>query len=101
MTEHDIRQSLIDQLRQQDKETPYTLGLVDEYMWHYEVVQGLQADVKKRGVKVTGMNTKGFEVVKDNESLKAIRDEHIAMLKILQTLKLQEPVKLSNNHDYL
>ena len=101
MTEHDIRQSLIDQLRQQGKETPYTLDLVERYMWHWKASQDLQKDVEKRGVKVSSFNTKGYEVIKDNESLEAIRKEHIEMLKILQTLKLQEPVKLSGNNDYL
>lgn len=101
MTEHDIRQSLIDQLRQQGKETPYTLDLVERYMWHWKASQDLQKDVGRRGVKVSSFNTKGFEVIKDNESLEAIRKEHIEMLKILQTLKLQEPVKLSGNNDYL
>lgn len=101
MTAEDIKQSLIDQLKQQGKETPYTLAMIDDYMLHYEALQGLWADVKKRGVKVTGFNTKGFEVVKDNESLATIQKEQLTMLKMLQALKLQEPVKLQSDDDYM
>ena len=101
MTQSEVKKSLIDQLRQQGKETPYTLALVDDYMQHYKAVKKLWQDVNRRGVKVTCINTKGFEVVRDNESLGTIQKEQITMLKILQTLKLQDPVKAESNDDYL
>ena len=63
MRQTDVKKSLIDQLRQQGKETPYTLAIVEDYMLHYRAVQQLWKDVRKRGVKVTGYNAKGQELV--------------------------------------
>ena len=97
MRQTDVKKSLIDQLRQQGKETPYTLAIVEDYMLHYRAVQQLWKDVRKRGVKVTGYNAKGQEIIKDNESLK----EQVIMLKMLQTLKLQDPIKAMEQDDYL
>ena len=101
MLREEIRKSLIQQLRQQNKETPYTLAIVEDYMRHYDAIQGLWEDVKKRGVKVSSFNTKGYEVIKDNESLLSIQKEQVVMLKMLQALKLQEPVKAQSEDDYM
>ena len=38
MRQTDVKKSLIDQLRQQGKETPYTLAIVEDYMLHYRAV---------------------------------------------------------------
>ena len=101
MRQTDVKKSLIDQLKQQGKETPYTLAIVEDYMLHYRAVQQLWKDVRKRGVKVTGYNAKGQEIIKDNESLTTIQKEQVIMLKMLQTLKLQDPVKAMEQDDYL
>jgi len=101
MTQTEVKASLIEQLVEKGQDTKYMLGLVDDYMQHYKIIRLLWKDVNKRGVKVDTFNSHGDPVVKDNESLASIQKEQMIMLKILQTLKLQEPVKIASNDDYL
>lgn len=96
-----IEKALVDQLEQQAKKTPYTIALVDDYMRHYDLVQSLWKDIEERGVKVPWVNSKGFVTVIDNDSIGTIQKEQVVMLKMLQTLKLQDPVKAASSDDYL
>lgn len=101
MTESKLRQSLIAQLEEKNIKTDYNLALVDDYVKLWKINKELHKDVKERGAKIKTYNSKGCEVTKTNESLTDIQKNESTMLKIYQSMKLQDPVMKGTTDDYL
>lgn len=97
----DVKQSLLEQLESQNRRTVYTEAWVEDYMKHFKIKQKLNADITKRGIRVHKMCSSGVMTEVANESIKILQNEEATMLKILQTLGLQDPVKKGGNSDYL
>lgn len=70
-------------------------------MASWEIVQELEADIKKRGAICESTTCKGDAVMKANESIKMRQNELAAMLKITQMYGLQSPIIKGSNDDYL
>lgn len=101
ITETQLRKELVDQLKEKNMMTKYHLCEIEEYIQYWKINRDLFEDIRKRGTKVTSYNSKGCEVIKTNESIVDAQKNSAAMLKILSTLKLQEPVFKGSENDYL
>ena len=88
-TMEQMRSSLIEKLTEKSMDTPYYLGLVDDYCELYEILRGLAADIKERGVSILWQNGKDQYGYKKNDSCGEYRSTNNQMLKILSELGLR------------
>ena len=83
-----IKSSLIKQLRAKGAETAHFLDIIDDYMEFYDTKKALQEDVKERGVSYKTLSANGFEITKQNQSVKDMVAVEKQMLSILKELGL-------------
>ena len=95
MTKTEIKESLLEQLRLQNKTSDFYLDLVSDYMDYWSLKKKLITDIRKKGIRYETVNGNGIEVEKPNESVTNLPKITTAMLKILNDLNLKEP--LSNS----
>lgn len=102
MNQKAMRESLLNQLRLQNKTSDFYTDLVNDYVDYWGIKKKLIADIKKRGVRYETVNGNGIEVEKPNESVTNLPKITAAMLKILSDLNLKEPIiESSMEDDYL
>jgi len=99
--EEKIRESLIDQLKAQNKVTDYTVDLVDTYMKHWRLKERLAADIEENGIRLTLPTGNGHAKQIANPSCSDLQKETSIMLQILDKLELRTPVLAGNKDDYL
>ena len=102
MTKTEIKESLLEQLRLQNKTSDFYLDLVSDYMDYWSLKKKLITDIRKKGIRYDTVNGNGIKVEKPNESVTNLPKITTAMLKILNDLNLKEPLsKSSAEDDYL
>ena len=102
MTKKEIRDSLLEQLRLQNKISDFYEDLVNDYMDYWSLKKKLIADIRKKGLRYETVNGNGLTVEKPNESVNNLPKITAAMLKILNDLNLKEPLSDSSvDDDYL
>lgn len=102
MNQKAMRESLLNQLRLQNKTSDFYTDLVNDYVDYWRIKKKLIADIKKKGVRYETVNGNGIEVEKPNESVTNLPKITAAMLKILSDLNLKEPIiESSMEDDYL
>lgn len=102
MTKKEMRDSLLEQLRLQNKTSDFYEDLVNDYMDYWSLKKKLIADIKKKGLRYETVNGNGITVEKPNESVNNLPKITAAMLKILNDLNLKEPLSNSTlEDDYL
>jgi hypothetical protein len=103
MTEEQIKASLIDQLRAKGMTSAFYLDKVDEYMTFWRTRKLLEEDIDKRGVRIVQRSGNGFEKEMFNEAVRELPKLTTAMLSILKSFGLQEPVdkEVTDGTDYL
>ena len=102
MTKKEIRDSLLEQLRLQNKISDFYEDLVNDYMDYWSLKKKLIADIRKKGLRYETVNGNGLTVEKPNESVNNLPQITAAMLKILNDLNLKEPLSDSSvEDDYL
>jgi hypothetical protein len=84
-----LRRSLIEQLEKKGNNIPVFISLVDNYMELFATMNGLQADIKARGVVVSWDNGGGQKGVKKNDSIDQLNKTSAQMLKILKELGIK------------
>ena len=84
-----LRRSLIEQLEKKGNNIPVFMSLVDNYMELFNTMNGLQEDIKKRGVVVPWDNGGGQKGVKKNDSIDQLNKTSAQMLKILKELGIK------------
>lgn len=99
MAQKQIRESLLEQLRMQNKTQEFYKDLVNDYMSHWKLKQELMMDIKKRGFRYEAINGNGVRTEKPNESVERLQKETATMLKILSDLNLKEPLSVPNAED--
>ena len=99
MTKKEMRDSLLDQLRLQNKTSDFYEDLVNDYMDYWSLKKKLIADIRKKGLRYETVNGNGIEVEKPNESVTNLPKITAAMLKILNDLNLKEPIPESSMED--
>ena len=96
-----VEESLIEQLEIKGKCTKYYLDLVADYLYYYDLKKDLRKDIKKKGVRYISINGNGKEVEKANESIVNLHKTTQIMLKILQDLGLQDPIRGDETAGYV
>ena len=99
MTKTEIKESLLEQLRLQNKTSDFYLDLVSDYMDYWSLKKKLITDIRKKGIRYDTVNGNGIEVEKPNESVTNLTKITTAMLKILNDLNLKEPLSNSSAED--
>ena len=99
MTKTVIKESLLEQLRLQNKTSDFYLDLVSDYMDYWSLKKKLITDIRKKGIRYETVNGNGIEVEKPNESVTNLPKITTAMLKILNDLNLKEPLSNSSAED--
>lgn len=99
MTKTEIKESLLEQLRLQNKTSDFYLDLVSDYMDYWSLKKELITDIRKKGIRYETVNGNGIEVEKPNESVTNLPKITTAMLKILNDLNLKEPLSNSSAED--
>ncbi len=99
MTKTEIKESLLEQLRLQNKTSDFYLDLVSDYMDYWSLKKKLIADIRKKGIRYDTINGNGIKVEKPNESVTNLPKITTAMLKILNDLNLKEPLSNSSAED--
>ena len=99
MTKTEIKESLLEQLRLQNKTSDFYLDLVSDYMDYWSLKKKLITDIRKKGIRYETANGNGIEVEKPNESVTNLPKITTAMLKILNDLNLKEPLSNSSAED--
>lgn len=84
-----LRRSLIEQLEKKGNNIPVFMSLVDSYMELFNTMNGLQKDIKARGVVVSWDNGGGQKGVKKNDSIDQLNKTSAQMLKILKELGIK------------
>lgn len=83
-----VKNSLIEQLTQMGANIPFFEDLVEDYMCLWDVKNGLQKDIKERGVTYIDVSSVGVEMTKNNPSTKELTMVNRQMLSILEKLGL-------------
>lgn len=83
-----VKNSLIEQLTQIGANIPFFEDLVEDYMCLWDVKNGLQEDIKERGVTYIDVSSVGVEMMKNNPSTKELTMVNRQMLSILEKLGL-------------
>lgn len=99
MTQKEIKQSLMEQLRLQNKTDKFYEDLVNDYVEYWNLKKKLIADVKKKGIRYETVNGNGITVEKANESIQNLQKTTVTMLKILSDLNLKEPLIDNTSED--
>ena len=99
MTKSEIKASLMEQLRLQNKTSDFYLDLVNDYMDYWSLKKKMVSDIRKNGIRYKSINGNGIEVEKPNESVTNLTKITTAMLKILNDLNLKEPLSDSSAED--
>ena len=84
-----LRRSLIEQLEKKGNNIPVFMSLVDNYMELFNTMNGLQKDIKKRGVVVHWDDGGGQKGVKKSDSIDQLNKTSAEMLKILKELRIK------------
>ncbi len=101
VTKKEMRQSLEEQLRLQDKTSKFYQDLVNDYIFYWDLKKKLIKDIKEKGIRYSAINGNGIRVEKPNESVQNLQKTTVTMLKILTDLNLKEPLHDSDPEDYL
>lgn len=102
MTQTKVKESLLEQLRLQNKTGKFYEDLVNDYMTYWNLKKELIKDIKDKGIRYKSINGNGIETEKPNESIQNLQKTTVTMLKILNDLNLREPmIDGSDEDDYL
>ncbi len=98
-----IKKEMIEQLERAGKNYSFFIPLVDSYILHIEILEELHKDIAERGYIVEMTSGNGFTKTAPNESILLAQKEEVAMEKILDTLKLKDPIAAvgKDEDDYL
>lgn len=99
VTKKEVKESLLEQLRLQNKTSDFYSDLVNDYMEYWSLKKKLISDIRKKGLRYETVNGNGIKVEKPNESVTNLPKITTAMLKILSDLNLKEPLSDSSPED--
>lgn len=83
-----IKDSLIKQLQNKGAKVEHFLGLIDDYIWYFNQEKAMQTDIKNRGRTYTSLSASGYEIEKENPSVKNAVTYNKQKLAILKQLEL-------------
>lgn len=83
-SERKIKESLLRQLEVKGANVPHFYDLICDYLVLYKTKKMLQKDIMTRGVSYKTMSASGYEITKQNQSVKdlvAVEKQMMSMLK--------------------
>ena len=92
LTQKEIKESLVKQLKLRGMNAEFYKDLVDDYVYYWSLKKKLIADIRKKGIRYETINGNGVSGEKANESVVNLQKTTATMLKILADLKLKEPI---------
>ncbi|MCM1334281.1 MAG: P27 family phage terminase small subunit [Bacteroides sp.] len=98
----EVREELINQLKAKGAETPFFVGLVEDYVFLYEKSREIQKDIRQRGAVYEEVyNSYGSATVKIHPGIKELTTINRQMLAILKQLNLTtENIVTEENSDF-
>ena len=87
-TKSQVYDDLISQLSKMGAQTATFQDQIEDYMKFWSIKDGLQKDIKKRGVVYKDFSAVGVEMMKNNPSTKELVMVNKQMLSILKELGL-------------
>lgn len=84
----EIKKSLEDQIKAKGADVTLYRALIDDYMWFYQQLSQMKADVRKRGRTYTAISAQGKDYEKNNPSVKDALLYNRQMVAILDALGL-------------
>lgn len=94
-----IKESLMEQLWKKGAKIEVFEDLIYDYMSLYDVKQNLKKDIKKRGVSYETKSANGYDIEKQNQSVKDLVMVSKQMLLILEKLGLTTDEVVQDNDD--
>ncbi len=88
MTQKEIRESLILQLKSRGADVPHFVSLVDDYVFLFSQVQKMKTDIRKNGLTYEAVSAAGKTYEKENPAVKNVVIFNRQMLAILKELDL-------------
>lgn len=83
-----IKESLIKQLETKGANVAHFNDIICDYMVLYDTKKALQKDIKDRGVSYETTSASGFNIIKQNQSVKDLVAVEKQMISILKELGL-------------
>ena len=96
-TKAQIKNSLIKQLETKGANVAHFIDLIYDYLELYETKKKLQTDIKKRGVSYKTTSASGYEIIKQNQSVKDVVAVEKQMLSILKEMGLTTDAPTGND----
>ncbi len=96
-TKAQIKESLIKQLETKGANVAHFIDLIYDYLELYETKKKLQTDIKKRGVSYKTTSASGYEIIKQNQSVKDVVAVEKQMLSILKEMGLTTDAPTGND----
>ena len=100
-TGDNIRESLLDQLRAQNKNTAYYRDMVERYLYHAELADRFAEDIEKRGRIVRMETGNGYRKEIDNPSIMHLQKETALLMQMWDKMGLNNPVLAGSQDDYM
>ncbi|EDS77314.1 hypothetical protein CBC_A0786 [Clostridium botulinum C str. Eklund] len=96
-----IKESLVKQLEDKDANVDHFLSLIDDYIWYWNQENAMKKDIKKRGFMFKTTSASGYEIEKENPSVKNAVVYNKQKLAILKQLELTTDNVVSDDDDEL
>lgn len=100
-TEKEIKQSLIEQLKNKNADIDHFLSLVDDYVFLHKQEKQMQKDIRIRGRTYEYMSASGYKSEKENPSVKNAIMYNKQKLAILKELGLTTEKVIKPDDDKL
>ena len=100
-TARKIKESLVKQLQGKGANIDHFLGLIDDYIWYFNEEKSMQKDIKNRGHSYKTTSASGYEIDKENPSVKNALMYNKQKLAILKQLELTTKNVISDDDDEL
>jgi len=97
----EIRESLLKQLKDRGANVAHFENLIDDYCYYEQQEKKMQADVKRRGLIYKTTSAQGYEIEKENPSVKAAYMYNKQKLAILKELELTTKTAVNTDNDEL
>jgi hypothetical protein len=96
-----IKESLIKQLQAKGANIEHFNSLVDDYIWYWKQEKKMQKDIKDRGFSFETTSANGYEITKENPSVKNAIAYNKQKLSILKELDLTTSNVINEGEDEL
>ena len=96
-----IKESLVKQLDSKGANTDHFLGLIDDYIWYFNEEKAMQKDIKIRGHSYKTTSASGYQIDKENPSVKNALMYNKQKLAILKQLELTTKNVINEDDDEL